>query len=158
MMQDPKPLDSPEQLASLGIIDFGRLGSYFDNAFQAGRACFNAIAPCCYIDITVDSYYEVPEAEGWTGWDHAGNHEVKGRALHNFVQAHPNMNQLFFSDCPDFSVKIHGNLFRGDIGKVSSYGFVFGAGTAPNKGGGWITVQGKRHVLLERTEDFKLFS
>jgi len=157
-MQEPEPLTSAEELASLGIIDFGRLGGYFDSPFQAARACFNAISPCCYVDIKVDSYHDVPKAKGHIDWDHAGNHQMKGQALFNFVQAHPHMSDLMLSDCPDFSVKIHGNLFQGDIGEVSTFGFVFGAGRAPFRGGGWLTVQGKRHVLLERTKDFSLFS
>jgi predicted heme/steroid binding protein len=156
-MQEPEPLTSAEELASLDIIDFGRLGGYFDSPFEAARACFNTIAPCCYIDIRVDCYFDVPEASGWSGWDHAGRHEAKGKDLYNFVNAHPHMSKIRFSDCPDFDVEIHGNLYKGDIGKVSTYGFVFGAMGAPFVGGGWLTVQGRRHVLIERTRDFNLF-
>lgn len=113
----------------------------------------------CSIEVYyVKNFWKCPEASGWEGWEHVGNHVGIGRQFYNFAKATLPVKELKFGDSPDFYGTFHGKTlenepirFYGDVGTVS-FGAFFESWLSMKMGDYWISVLGNGdiHLLIQK--------
>lgn len=149
-----KLITTPFDILEADIIDFNRLNGIFANSSEALQSIFSWLDRLAVItSIYIPDYYNAPIREDWPGWEHCGNHTKYGQSYWNwFFLEHPKAT-LTFSDSPDFYGTFEsGNLFWGDIGKVSASTFAR-IQKGMDKHDVWITVNGTIHTIIESLTD-----